>query len=71
MRQKVNEMNIVYAAEKHSIAGLLAEHTRCPVSVDDIRITEAPDATGKFRIDWRLKRFVLTPDGRIDRDDQA
>ena len=65
-------MNIVYAAEKESIAGLLAEHTRSPVSVSDIRVTELADTTGRFRIDWRLKRYVLEPDGRIDNDeDQA
>ncbi|MEM8983863.1 MAG: hypothetical protein AAGC71_12610 [Pseudomonadota bacterium] len=59
-------MNIVYAAEKHSIARLLADHTRCPVAVSDINVTESPDETGTFRIDWRFRRFVLRPDGRID-----
>ena len=64
-------MNIVYAAEKHSIAGLLAEHTRSDVSADDIQVTELADTTGRFRIDWRLRRFVLEPDGRIDTADHA
>ncbi|MEL7537939.1 MAG: hypothetical protein AAFX44_12275 [Pseudomonadota bacterium] len=63
-------MDIVYAAEKHSIAGLLAEHTQSPVAVDDIRVTESPNETGRFRIDWRFRRFVLTPDGKIDAEDR-
>ena len=59
-------MNIVYAAEKPSIAQLLSEHTRESVTPDEISVAENPDETGSFRIDWRLKRFVLSPGGEIE-----
>jgi hypothetical protein len=59
------EMNIVYAAEKPSIAKLLSEHIRESVGPEDIYVAENPDETGSFRIDWRLKRYVLSPGGEI------
>jgi hypothetical protein len=59
-------MNIVYAAEKPSIANLLSEHIRESVGPDDIYVAENPDETGSFRIDWRFKRFVLSPGGEIE-----
>ena len=58
-------MNIVYAAEKPSIAQLLSEHTRESVSPEEISVAENPDETGSFRIDWRLRRYVLSPGGEI------
>lgn len=59
------DMNIVYAAEKPSIAKLLSEHISESIGPDDIYVAENPDETGSFRIDWRLKRFVLSPGGAI------
>lgn len=59
-------MDIVYAAEKPSIAMLLSEHTRNDVSPDEIIVTENPDETGSFRIDWRLRGYLLSPNGKID-----
>ena len=59
-------MDIVYAADKPSIAKLLSEHTRNDVSPDEIIVTENPDETGSFRIDWRLRGYLLSPNGRID-----
>lgn len=61
-----NDMNIVYAAEKPSIAKLLSEHIRESVGPEDIYVAENPDETGSFRIDWRLKRYVLSPGGEIE-----
>ena len=58
-------MNIVYAAEEPSIAQLLSDHTRESVTADEISVAENPDETGSFRIDWRLKRYVLSPGGEI------
>ncbi|MGI9201469.1 MAG: hypothetical protein ACR2QL_10440 [Woeseiaceae bacterium] len=59
-------MNIVYAAEKPSIAKLLSEHIHESVGPEDIDVAENPDETGSFRIDWRFKRFVLSPGGEIE-----
>ena len=62
-------MDIIYAAEKPSIAKLLSEYIREPIGVDDIDVIENPDETGSFRIDWRLKRFLLSPSGQIAADE--
>ncbi len=58
-------MNIIYAAEKPSIAKLLGEHISESIGPEDINVAENPNETGSFRIDWRLKRFVLSPGGEI------
>ena len=58
-------MDIVYAAEKPSIATLLGDHIRRSVRPQEIEITENPDETGSFLIDWRLNRYVLSPGGEI------
>ncbi len=64
-------MNIIYAAEKPSIAKLLSEHISEPIGPEDIDVVENPDETGSFRIDWRLRRFVLSPGGEIAADQKA
>ena len=58
-------MDIVIAAEKPSIAKLLSEHIRESVGPEDIRVAEIPEETGSFRIDWRFRKFVLSPAGEI------
>ena len=58
-------MDIVIAAEKPSIAKLLSEHISESVGPEDIRVAENPNETGSFRIDWRFRRFVLSPAGEI------
>lgn len=61
-------MDIVYAAEKPSIAKLLSEHIRRRVTPDDIKVTENPDETGSFYIGFDLDKFVLSPNGEIHTD---
>jgi len=55
----------VYAAEKHGIAKLLGDYVKEDVQPEEIRISENPNETGSFFIGWRLRRYVLAPDGRI------
>lgn len=58
-------MNIVYAAEKPSIAKLLGDYVKRKVEPDDIDIAENPAETGSFLIGWELERYVLSPSGRL------
>lgn len=61
-------MNIVYAAEKPSIAGVLSEHLKTPVSERDIEVCDNPAETGSFFIQWRLRRFIMAPNGQLERE---
>ena len=61
-------MDIVYAAEKPSIATLLSQHIRRRVRPDEIRISENPDETGSFYIGFDLDHYVLSPNGEIAPD---
>jgi hypothetical protein len=59
-------MDIVYAAEKPSIARLLSIHTRRLVRPQDIEVTENPDETGSFFIGFQFDQYVLSPSGEIE-----
>ncbi len=61
-------MNIVYAAEKPSIAGILSEHLNHRVQPREIEVCDNPEETGSFLIQWHLHRFVLSPDGQLATD---
>jgi len=58
-------MNIVYAAEKPSIAGVLSEHLQHAVREDEIEVRDNPAETGSFLIRWHLQRFILSPNGEV------
>ena len=62
-------MDIVYAAEKRSIAKLLSDHMQRRVAPEEIEVTENPDETGSFCIDLNFERFVLSPSGDIASDE--
>ncbi len=64
-------MNIVYAAEKPSIARLLSEHIERCVRPEDIKVSENPNETGSFYIGFMLERFKLSPSGEIEPDTLA
>jgi hypothetical protein len=68
MQEKEFAMNIVYAAEKNSIATLLSRHVRRCVRPDEIKVSENPDETGSFFIGFDLDHYVLSPNGEIARD---
>ena len=61
-------MDIVYAAEKPSIATLLSKHVKRRVKPDEIKVSENPDETGSFFIGFDLEHYVLSPSGEIVRD---
>ena len=63
-----NATDIVYAAEKTSIATLLAEHLNRPIAPGEVRVSENPEETGSFYVGWQFARFVLSPDGSIAPD---
>ena len=62
-------MDIVYAAEKPSIASLLSEYTKVRVRPQDIMVKENPDETGSFFIGFQFDQYVLSPNGEIAADD--
>jgi hypothetical protein len=61
-------MDIIYAAEKPSIATLLSEHVKRLVRPEEIRVSENPDETGSFYIGFDLDHYVLSPSGEIIED---
>lgn len=58
-------MDVIYAAEKRTIAELLEDHVKEHVRPEDINVAENPSETGSFYIGWRLRRYVLSPAGTI------
>jgi hypothetical protein len=60
-------MDIVYAAEKPSIAGVLSQYLRHRIEPQDIDVEANPDETGSFLIKWQLNRYLLSPDGNLKR----
>jgi hypothetical protein len=61
-------MDIVYAAEKPTIARVFSEYMNRSVAVEDIKVSENPDETGSFCIGFDLERYVMSPDGTIETD---
>ncbi len=59
-------MDIVYAAEKPSIASVLSDYIRREVDERDIEIRHNPDETGSFLIEWNLHEFVMSPNGEVE-----
>ena len=61
-------MNIVYAAEKPSIASLLSDYVKRPVRAEEIRVSENPNETGSFFVGFDLERYVVSPSGQVSAD---
>jgi hypothetical protein len=62
-------MDIIYAAEKPSIARLLSDHMQREVAPEEILVTENPDETGSFCIGLEFERYVMSPNGEIAADE--
>ena len=58
-------MDIVYAAEKPSIAKVLSEHVKRDIGPGEIQVHANPDETGSFFIRWRFSQFVMSPNGAV------
>ncbi len=58
-------MDIVYAAEKPSIADVLSDRLRDRVQPQDIEVRENPDETGSFLVKWRFNHYVVSPHGSV------
>jgi len=58
-------MNIVYAAEKPSIARVLSDHVKRQIRPQDIDVQANPDETGSFFIRWQFDRFIMSPSGEV------
>jgi hypothetical protein len=61
-------MDIIYAAEKPSIAKVLSEHVKRSIEPAEIRVFANPNETGSFFIRWQFARFVMAPDGSVAAD---
>ena len=59
-------MDIVYAAEKPSIASVLSDHVSLNVAEQDIEVRHNPDETGSFLIEWNLHNYVMSPNGEVE-----
>lgn len=60
-------MEIVYAAEKPSIADVLSARLHREVKPQEIEIHENPNETGSFLVNWRRSRYLVTPSGEVER----
>ena len=58
-------MDVVYAAEKPSIARVLSKHVKREIRPRDIHVEANPDETGSFFIRWRCDRYVMSPSGEV------
>ena len=61
-------MNVVYAAERPSIADVLSDRLRDRVQPQEIEVHENPDETGSFLVKWRLNLYVVSPNGDVESD---
>ena len=58
-------MDIVYAAEKPTIASVMSDRLQHRVEAADIDVRDNPGETGSFLIRWELLDFVLSPNGEL------
>ena len=59
-------MDVVSAAEKSSIADVLSDRLCDRVNPHEIEVHESPSEMGSFLVKWRLKYYVMSPNGDAD-----
>jgi len=59
-------MDIVYAAEKRSIADLLSHRLRQKIEPQEIDVQDNPDQTGSFFVRRGFDQFVMSPNGEVE-----
>ena len=59
-------MDIVYAAEKSSLADVLSDRLSDRVIPGEIEVHENPDETGSFLVKWRFNRYLVLPNGAVE-----
>ena len=59
-------MDIVYAAEKSSIADVLSERLGDYVPSREIEVHDNPEETGSFLVKWRFNLYVVSPNGDVE-----
>jgi hypothetical protein len=59
-------MEIVYAAEKPSIAKVLSDRLHLEIGAQDIEVRDNPNETGSFLVNWRCSRYIVTPSGAVE-----
>lgn len=60
-------MNIVYAAEKPSIADILSRRLHQKIDPQEIDVLDNPDQTGSFFVRWGFDQYVMSPSGCVER----
>jgi hypothetical protein len=64
--QQETIMDIVIAAEKPSIAGILSDYLRHKVRPQEIEVHANPNETGSFLVNWQLNHYILSPSGDLE-----
>jgi hypothetical protein len=67
-KHQVVKMDIVYAAEKSTIADVLSNRLHDRVKPQEIEVHENPDETGSFLVTWRRNHYVVSPSGNVKPD---
>jgi hypothetical protein len=60
-------MDIVYAAEKPSIADLLSHRLHHKIEPQEIEVHDNPNQTGSFFVRWGFDQYVMSPSGQLER----
>jgi hypothetical protein len=60
-------MDIVYAAEKRSIADILSHRLHQKIEPHDIDVQDNPDQTGSFFVRRGFDQYVMSPSGEVER----